>query len=125
MKTGLKTFAAGAMRMIILSASVLMTIILTSCDDDEDNAVLLGGGPGSSDPTNIVAGDGFCGPQGGSQAVGPASFDSGVTTAKIGTDGDPLMQGNDPDWQAGTSGAVNGQPVNSAKYAYVVMSQTR
>jgi hypothetical protein len=124
MKTDLKTSAAGAMRMIILSASVLMTIMLTSCDD-ENNASLLGGGPGSSDPNNTVAGDGFCGPQGGSQALGPASFDSGVTTAKIDTDGNPLMQGHDATWQADTSGYVNGQAVNSAKYAYVVMSPSQ
>jgi len=123
MKTGLKTSAAGAMRMITLSASVLMTIILTSCDDDENNVNLLGGGPGSSDPTSVVAGDGFCGPQGGSQALGQASFDSGVTTAKIDTDGNSLMQGHDETWQPGTSGHVNGQPVHSAQYAYVVMSR--
>jgi hypothetical protein len=121
MKTGLKTTAAGAMRMIILSASALMTIILTSCDD-ENNADQLGGGPGSSDPTNVVAGDGFCGPQGGSEALGSASFDSGVTTAKIDTDGNPLMQGHDATWNSNTSGQVNGQAVNSAQYAYVVMS---
>jgi hypothetical protein len=108
---------------MILSASVLMTIILTSCDDDENNATLLGGGPGSSDPNNVVAGDGFCGPQGGSEALGQASFDSGVTTAKIDTDGNPLMQGHDATWNVDTSGHVNGQPVNSAQYAYVVMSR--
>jgi hypothetical protein len=95
---------------------------MTSCDD-EDHADLLGGGPGSSDPKSIVAGDGFCGPQGGSQALGQASFDSGVTTAKIDTDGNPLMEGNDATWNADTSGHVNGQPVNSAQYAYVVMSR--
>ena len=111
MKTGLK-----------IAVSVLSMMILTSCDDD-DHADLLGGGPGSSDPNNVVAGNGFCGPQGGSEALGPASFNSGVTTAKIDTDGNPLMQGSDLDWQAGTSGTVNGQPVNSAKYAYVVMSK--
>src|SRR6516162_8381571 len=98
-------------------------LALSSCDDDDSNATLLGGGPGSSDLNNIVAGDGFCGPQGGSQALGPASFNSGVTTAKIDTDGNPLMQGHDATWQAGTKGTVNGQPVNSAKYAYVVMSK--
>jgi len=101
-----------------------MTITLTGCDDD-DHADLLGGGPGSSDPNNIVAGDGFCGPQGGSQALGPASFDSGATTAKIDTDGNPLMQGHDKKWQAGTSGHVHGQPVNSAQYAFVVMSPSQ
>jgi len=33
------------------------------------------------------------------------------------------MQGHDADWQAHTSGKVNGQDVNSAQYAYVVMSK--
>ena len=103
----------------------LSALLLASCDDDDHTAQLLGGGPGSSDPNNIVAGDGFCGPQGGNQTLGPASFDSGVTTAKIDTDGNPLMQGHDPDWQAGTSGHVNGQPVNSAQYAFVVMSPSQ
>src|SRR6516165_7696479 len=98
-------------------------LALSSCDDDDSYATLLGGGPGSSDPNNIVAGDGFCGPQGGNQTLGQGSFDSGVTTAKIDTDGNPLMQGHDSDWQPGTSGSVNGQPVNSAQYAYVVMSK--
>ena len=100
-------------------------LALSSCDDDDSNATLLGGGPGSSDLNNIAAGDGFCGPQGGSQALGPASFNSGVTTAKIDTDGNPLMQGHDATWQANTSGHVNGQPVNSAQYAFVVMSPSQ
>jgi hypothetical protein len=34
-----------------------------------------------------------------------------------------LMEGNDATWNADTSGRVNGQPVNSAQYAYVVMSR--
>jgi hypothetical protein len=103
----------------------LSLLLLASCDDDDHTAQLLGGGPGSSDANNIVAGDGFCGPQGGSQALGPVSFDSGVTTAKIDTDGNPLMQGHDATWKANTSGHVNGQPVNSAQYAFVVMSPSQ
>jgi hypothetical protein len=35
------------------------------------------------------------------------------------------MQGHDLDWQAGTKGHVNGQPVNSAQYAFVVMSPSQ
>jgi hypothetical protein len=101
----------------------LGVLVLASCDDDDHTAQLLGGGPGSSDPNNIAAGDGFCGPQDGSQALGQASFDSGQTTAKIDTDGNPLMEGHDPTWNPNTSGQVNGQPVNSAQYAYVVMSR--
>ena len=81
-----------------------------------------GGGQGSSDLNNVIAGDGFCGPQGGSPALGQASFNSGLTTAKLDLDGNPLGQGQDPDWNPETSGQVNGQAVNSAKYAYVVMS---
>jgi hypothetical protein len=103
---------------IVIAFSVLA---LPACDDD-DRADLLDGGQGSSDANNIVAGDGFCSPQGGSSALGQASFNSGVTTAKLDLDGDPLGQGQDPDWNPETSGQVNGQAVNSAKYAYVVMS---
>jgi hypothetical protein len=100
----------------------LSFLVLASCDDDE-NVALQGGVPGSSDPNRIAVGDGFCLPQGGIQALGQASFDSGVTTAKIDTDGNPLMEGHDATWQPDTSGRVNGQPVNSAQYAYVVMSK--
>ena len=103
-------------------ALCLSFLALASCDDEGDVS-LQGGGPGSSNPNNIVAGDGFCSPQGGSQALGQASFDSGVKTAKIDTDGNPLMEGHDATWQPDTSGHVNGQPVNSAQYAYVVMSK--
>jgi hypothetical protein len=103
---------------IVIAFSVLA---LPACDDEE-HADLLGGGQGYSDANNIVAGDGFCGPQGGSSALGQASFNSGVTTAKLDLDGNPLGQGQDPDWNPETSGQVNGQAVNSAKYAYVVMS---
>lgn len=108
--------------MTKIIAIVFGIVALTSCDDD-DHADQLGGGPGSSDPNNVVAGDGFCGPQGGSQELGQASFDSGVTTAKLDTDGNPLMQGHDATWNANTSGHVNGQSVNSATYAYVVLSR--
>ena len=70
----------------------------------------------------LYAGDGFCDPQGGSSALGQASFNSGVTTVKLDLDGNPLGQGQDPDWNPKTAGQVNGHAVNSAKYAYVVMS---
>jgi len=103
---------------IVIAFSVLA---LPACDDKE-YADLLGGGQGSSDLNNVIAGDGFCGPQGGREALGSASFNSGVTTAKIDTDGNPLMEGHDATWQADTSGHVNGQAVNSVQYAYVVMS---
>jgi hypothetical protein len=100
----------------------LAFLVLSSCDDDDPSATLLGGGPGSSDPNNVVAGDGFCGPQGGISALGSPSFNSGVTTAKLDLDGNPAGQGQDPDWNPQTAGTVNGKPVNSAQYAYVVMS---
>jgi hypothetical protein len=106
---------------IVIAFSVLA---LPACDDEE-YADLLGGGQGSSDLNNVNAGDGFCRPQGGREALGSASFDSGVTTAKIDTDGNPLMQGHDATWQADTSGHVNGGPVNSGQYAYVVMSPSQ
>ena len=104
--------------------AVCVSLVLASCDDDEQNAVLQGGGPGSSAQNDVVAsGEGFCDPQGGSQALGASSWSSGVTPAKIDTDGNPLMEGHDGTWQANTSGHVNGKAVDSSKYAYVVMSK--
>jgi hypothetical protein len=110
---------------IDLKIAIACNLLALAGCDDEDNAALLGGGPGSADPQNIVAGDGFCAPQGGAAALGQASFDSGETIAKIDTDGNPLMQGRDATWQADTSGHVNGGPVNSGQYAYVVMSPSQ
>lgn len=101
--------------------AIAISLLAFSACDDEEHADQLGGGPGSSDPSNIVAGDGFCGPQGGAQALGMPSYNSS-SPAKLDLDGNPAAHGLDPDWHAGTTGIVNGQPVNSAKYAYVVMS---
>jgi hypothetical protein len=66
-------------------------------------------------------GPGFGSPQDTSQ-FGAASFTSD-SLAKVDTDGDPFEQGYDTTWNAETSGQISGQPVNSAEYAYVVMSQ--
>jgi hypothetical protein len=101
--------------------AIAISLLAFSACDDEEHADQLGGGPGSSDASNIVVGDGFCGPQGGAQALGTPSYNSS-SSAKLDLDGNPAAQGLDPDWHAGTAGIVNGQPVNSAKYAYVVMS---
>jgi hypothetical protein len=70
---------------------------------------------------NASGGSGFGSPQDTSQ-FGAASFTSD-SLAKIDTDGDPSEQGYDKTWSAQTSGQIDGQPVNSADYAYVVMSQ--
>jgi hypothetical protein len=70
---------------------------------------------------NASDGSGFGSPQDTSQ-FGAASFTSD-SLAKIDTDGDPSEQGYDQTWNAQTSGQIDGQPVNSADYAYVVMSQ--
>ena len=75
---------------------------------------------GTQPVTNAGGAPGFGSPQ-DSGAFGAASF-SVSNTAKIDTDGDPSEQGYDPNWNAQTSGQINGQPVNSAQYAYVVMS---
>jgi hypothetical protein len=107
---------------------LIVSLLIAGCDDD-DNAALQGGGPGYATPTpasDVVAGDnGFCGPQGGTGALGSPSFNSGVTTAKLDLDGNPAGQGVDPDWDSQTTGTVNGQPVNSAQYNYVVMSRAQ
>jgi hypothetical protein len=73
--------------------------------------------------TNAGGGAGFGSPQDVSQ-FSTAAF-SASSIAKIDTDGDPSEQGFDPNWNAQTSGQIDGQPVNSAEYAYVVMSQAQ
>jgi hypothetical protein len=84
----------------------------------------IGNAVSGSQPVTNAGGDaGFGSPQGVSQ-FGTAAF-SASSTAKIDTDGDPSEQGYDPNWDAQTSGHIDGQPVNSAEYAYVVMSQAQ
>jgi hypothetical protein len=100
---------------------VSLSVLLAACEDDSQRSE-QGGGPGSADPNNIIAGDGFCSPTGGASALGDPSYTSSSTT-KIDTDGNPAMQGKDSDWRPDTSGQVNGHSVNSAQYAYVVMSK--
>jgi hypothetical protein len=78
---------------------------------------------GTQPVTNAGGGAGFGSPQDVSQ-FGTAAF-SASSIAKIDTDGDPSEQGFDPNWNAQTSGHIDGQPVNSAEYAYVVMSQAQ
>jgi hypothetical protein len=71
---------------------------------------------------DMTGDDGFCEPAGGLDAVGSASYSSN-STAQIDTDGDPgFATKRDGSWNPNTSGKVNGQNVNSAKYAYIVMS---
>ena len=100
---------------------VSLSVFLAACEDDSQRST-EGGGPGSADPNNIIAGDGFCSPTGGASALGDPSYTSS-SLAKIDTDGNPAMQGHDADWKPNTAGKVNGQDVNSAQYAYVVMSK--
>jgi len=78
---------------------------------------------GSQPVTNAGGAPGFGSPQDVSQ-FDAASFNAS-SIAKIDTDGDPSAQGYDPNWNAQTSGNIDGQPVNSAEYAYVVMSQAQ
>jgi hypothetical protein len=97
----------------------LAIISLISCDDSDQQTQLDGGGSGSSDQGTIADAAGFCSPD---QNLGQSSFTSSATDAKIDMDGDPNAKGHDANWQATTSGKVNGQDVNSAHYAYIVMS---
>lgn len=72
---------------------------------------------GTQSVTN--AGDaGFGTPQ---DELGDPSFSSGTQLARIDTDGDPNEStAYDPDYNPETSGTINGQPVDSSQYAYVV-----
>jgi hypothetical protein len=111
------------MRKIAFISLCGLLTLAAGCDDEENSAQLQGGGPGSSNPVDVTAtGNGFCDPTGGAAALGTPAFNSGTVTAKIDTDGNPAMQATDATWQAGTSGSVNGQAVNSAQYNFVVMS---
>jgi hypothetical protein len=103
-----------------LIAIVSLSAFLAACEDDSQRST-EGGGAGSADPNNIIAGYGFCSPTGGASSLGDPSYTSS-SFAKIDTDGNPAMQGHDTTWSPNTSGKVNGQNVNSAQYAYVVMS---
>jgi hypothetical protein len=78
---------------------------------------------GTQPVTNAGGSVGFGSPQDVSP-FGTATF-SASSIAKIDTDGDPAEQGFDPNWNAQTSGHIDGQPVNSTEYAYVVMSQAQ
>ena len=120
---------------------ILATIVIagsSGCDDSAEQGIGLGSsdGPSQSDlsqgteiasaisgvqpVSGVLGASGFGSPQDPSQ-FDPASFVSS-STAKIDTDGDPSEQGYDPNWNGHTSGLIDGQPVNSAEYAYVVMS---
>jgi hypothetical protein len=113
-------------KIITVGSLSLALLAFSGCDEDEPHADQLGGGPGSTTPAaNVQAsGDGYCEPAGGGAALGQADYITS-STAKIDSDGDPLAQGHDADWQAETSGKVNGGSINSAQYSYVVMSQTQ
>ena len=114
------------------SLLIVACVVVVSCDDNDNSPT--GGGPGSGNPIdqsqlsgnalaqsiNANAGDGFCSPQGGGQ-FGDASWASS-STAKIDMDGDPNAAGHDATWDPNTTGQINGHAVNSAQYAYVVMS---
>jgi hypothetical protein len=108
-------------KSVVVIGSLAFALALVGCDDE--NRPPVGGGPGSATSADVQSsGNGFCDPAGGSGALGSASYTSS-STAKIDTDGDPNGAGHDANWQPGTSGKVNGQNVNSAQYAYVVMSR--
>jgi len=116
---------------------MLLIATISGCDDSADQP--NGGSSGAPSPGDLAQGQqiantisgappvtdangapGFGSPQDSSQ-FGDASFTAN-SVAKIDTDGDPSEQGYDPNWNAQTSGHIDGQPVNSAQYAYVVMS---
>jgi hypothetical protein len=103
-------------------AVALCLLALAACDEDR-SAQSQGGGPGSSVQAKDVtaSGDGFCNPQGGDAALGQAAY-TDSSTAKVDTDGSAAAS-QDATGSPYTSGTVNGQPVDSSRYAYVVMSK--
>jgi hypothetical protein len=121
-------------KLIWCGVLVICSAIISGCDD-QSSGYPTGGGPGGSSPGSSpgdggpgqainqnAGGAGYGTPQDSNQFGNPA-FSSGVTVAKIDTDGDPNESTSlDPDYNPETTGTVNGAPVNSAQYAYVVMS---
>ena len=120
----------------VLNWSFLMLLIvgISGCDDSSNSP----SGGSSGTPTqndlsqgqqigNAVSGDqtgtnasgaGFGTPQ---NQLGDASFSSSAQVARIDTDGDPNEStAYDPSYNPDTSGTINGQPVDSSQYAYVV-----
>ena len=113
-------------------------VSITGCDDSADqlNPIGSSGTPSQNDlAQGVQIGSTVTGAQPITDATGVSGFGSPQdisqlgsvsyvtdSAAKIDTDGDPTEQGFDPNWQPGTSGQINGSPVNSAQYAFIVMS---
>jgi hypothetical protein len=120
------------------SFMMMLVVTISGCDDSVDQP--CGGTPGGPSQSDLYQGEQIGNAVSGTQPItgaggapdfgspqdtgqfGVASF-TASSVAKIDTDGDPSEQGYDVNWNAQTSGNINGQPVNSAEYAYVVMSQ--
>ena len=91
--------------MTKIIAIVFGIVTLTSCDDDEHTPCCWGAVLVRRIQTISWQGTASVVRKAAARPSDQASFDSGVTTAKIDTDGNPLMQGNDPDWQAEPRGS--------------------
>jgi hypothetical protein len=113
---------------------MLLIASISGCDD----SISQPGGGASGTPTqsdltqgqqigNAVSGTqlvtnaggaGFGSPQ---DQLGDPSFSSGTQVARIDTDGDPNESpAYDQSYNPETSGTIDGQPVDSSQYAYVV-----
>ena len=117
-------------KLICCCVLIICSAIISSCDD-QSSAYPTGGGPGGGDPnsspgssdtSNATSGAGFGSPS-DAAALGNAVYTTNGT-AHIDTDGDPAYAGSDGTWNLNTSGTVNGQPVNSGEYAYVVVNES-
>jgi hypothetical protein len=116
------------------SLVILLIAFISGCDDSSSSpSGGASGTPTQNDLTqgqqigNAVSGNqtatnasgaGFGNPQ---DQLGDPSFSSGTQVARIDTDGDPNEStAYDSSYNPETSGTIDGQPVDSSQYAYVV-----
>lgn len=113
---------------------MLVVASLSGCDDSISQP--SGGASGTPTQNDLTQGQQIGNAVSGTQAVanaggagfgtpedqlGDPSFSSGTQVARIDTDGDPNEStAYDADYNPETSGTINGQPVDSSQYAYVV-----
>jgi hypothetical protein len=90
----------------------------TPTQNDLAQGQQIGNAVSAAQSVTNAGGTGFGTPQ---DQLGDASFSSGTQVARIDTDGDPNEStAYDADYNPETSGTINGQPVDSSQYAYVV-----
>jgi hypothetical protein len=90
----------------------------TPTQNDLTQGQQIGNSVSGTQTVTNAGGEGFGTPQ---DQLGDPSFSSGTQVARIDTDGDPNESTlYDQSYNSETSGTIDGQPVDSSQYAYVV-----